>query len=400
MATQPRRPQTAASGTNRKSLRSRVKTKNKKQRPRTAGGKLIYSNNKNVINKAEIMKGSRQQSNAKSKKKDYALFGGQDDDDDDEDEEDEEEDNNKNKTKKISPPSLRPTFENDPHALHDPTKNPKIWFPGRAQCRSDPYADHSVESQSIPSPLGRRGSLVGRAPGRFGSPSKLSGRLELLLSTLPEIENKKKEIKKRGIAMSWKLARKEAKEQKVSESIKELEKMFDGIREKTGIDTIEAFAQAFLESEARQFTVVKQVEELESKLSSSQANNTLLKKEIEHLQKKANDSTQHSLFTKIQTEISTVKHQEKIHRTLLTTRKNQIRNCITSVENLLSVVDSKNARVVTGLNEEQAKYIEDLLEPTNGVTDHLLPQCLGSIEERVLQLLQINEIKNYHQQKR
>ena len=58
-------------------------------------------------------------------------------------------------------------------------------------------------------------------------------------------------------------------------------------------------------------------------------------------------------------------------------------------ENLLSVVDSKNARVVTGLNEEQAKYIEDLLEPTNGVTDHLLPQCLGSIEERVLQLLHI-----------
>ena len=404
LKSQPRRPH-SSQGTTRKSLRSRVKKKVTSNRPRTAGGKLVFSKTKNFVNKADVLKGSRnaQKNSTADKNPLGSLFGGgseeNDDDDDDEEENDAETAANMSMASK-KPKSLKPTFDDDPLAMHDPTKNPRIWMPGRAQTRSDPSADHTPSSANIPSPLGRRGSLVGRAPGRFGSPSKLNGRLELLLSTLPEIENKKKLIKQRGAAMSWQLARKQQKTEAVTESIKELEKLFDKIRQRTGINTIEEFASVFMESEARQFTVVKQVEELESKLSSVHHNNTLIKKEIEELKKKASVSKENSLFEKITQEISGVKQQTSTHHKQFTQRKNQLHGCIQNVEQLLKVVDSKHARLLTGLNEEQAEYIKDLLEPTGGVTDSLLPQCLGSIEERVLQLLQIYEIKIAHDGRR
>jgi len=282
-------------GTTRVSLRSRVQKKKKstKSRPRTAGGQLIFAKTKNIANKAQILKGSRDEKNTSNKKIASAavtssisslLFqkkksddnnGGEEkywDRDWDRDEKEEGENDCNTITprrRKATPQSLRPNFDDDPFAAHDPTKNPKIWMPGRAQSRNDPCADHRPQSANMPSPLGRRGSLVGRAPGRFGSPSKLSGRLELLLSTLPDIENKKEESEKRGVALSWQLARNQAKQMDVTESIKELENLFDKIRQRTGIETIEKFTEVFMESEARQFTVVKQVEDLEAKLSSS-----------------------------------------------------------------------------------------------------------------------------------
>jgi hypothetical protein len=93
------------------------------------------------------------------------------------------------------------------------------------QERNDPSADHSQSSKNIPSPLGRRGSLVGRNPSRFGATSKISGRLELLLSTLPQMENKKIKMQERGAAMNWQLARKQISAQDMEQSIEELEKL-------------------------------------------------------------------------------------------------------------------------------------------------------------------------------
>jgi len=130
-------------------------------------------------------------------------------------------------------------------------------------------------------------------------------------------------------------------------------------------------------------------------------NNHMIKKETEELERKALSAKENSLFGKIQAEIESVKNQEKTYRSKLAKRKQQIKACIDSVEVLLQVIDSKLARQVVGLNEEQAKYIEELLEPTGGgVTDYVLPQCLGSIEDRVLQLLQIHEAKIDHEEKK
>ena len=130
-------------------------------------------------------------------------------------------------------------------------------------------------------------------------------------------------------------------------------------------------------------------------------NNHMIKKETEELERKALSAKENSLFGKIQAEIESVKIQENTYRSKLAKRKQQIKACIDSVEVLLQVIDSKLARQVIGLNEEQAKYIEELLEPTGGgVTDYVLPQYLGSIEDRVLQLLQIHEAKIDHEEKK
>ena len=398
LKTIPKRPHTSQGGhKGRLSLRARVgtsKTATKEQRlqqrrPRTAAAATSRRSSRGggVVNKAEIMKGSRNSrrpssshgggvgsgSRRRSSTGSSLLFANADAN---ANENAKEKDTavsklvskpsttsptspaRKRKSIQSPPPSLKPTYENDPHAKHDVTKHPKLWMPGRPQQRVDPSADHNPESKNIPSPLGRRGSLVGRNPARFGSPGKLSGRLELLLSTLPEIENKKKLIKQRGAAMSWQLARKQLAANSVEESIEELEKLFEKISQKTGIDTIEQFADVFMTSEARQFVVVEQVEASENALSSIRRNNTHMISEIEKETNKLNNIQDNSLFSKITNEIHAVQLQEQKYRKQLIQKKGHIKACVASVELLLYFINSKDAREVTG---NDGKYIDELL---------------------------------------
>jgi hypothetical protein len=195
------------------------------------------------------------------------------------------------------------------------------------------------------------------------------------------------------------------------------------IQDKTGIATIEEFAKIFMTSEARQFDIVKQVEEFHSMI-----------KEIELEKNKINLMKENSLFTKIQNEINAVQLSEKNYRKQLSQTKNHINGCIKSVSVLLNVINTKDVQHLTG---NDGQYIEELLMSsinstssdnnsnnkslsrqssnrlsrqssnrsmtefvsTNGgvVTESLLPQCLGSIEERILQLLQMNQAKQEHE---
>ncbi len=294
---------------------------------------------------------------------------------------------------KSPPPSLRPNWDHDPRATDDPTKNPKKWLPGRPQLRSDPGADQRPEQQQIPSPLGRRGHLVGRAPGRFGPHAQVPGRLELLLSTLPEVSQTQKKAKKRNVAASWSLARKKMKNAAAESSIAGLETSFEKIKRESGIQTMKEFTENFLESESRQFTLVKQIKDLERALSVMLQTNRALTADKEELEAK-NDMEaikDKGLFGKITKEIKAVKAQEEAEKKRLRESKVHIRACIQSVKTLLDTVDSKDARAVAGVNKEQALYIEELLD-AHGISELVLPQFLGSIEERVLQLLQVNAI--------
>ena len=291
------------------------------------------------------------------------------------------------------PPDLRPNWDHDHSAMDDPTKNPKKWLPGRPQLRSDPGADHRPEQQKIPSPLGRRGHLVGRAPGRFGPHAQVPGRLELLLSTLPEVSQTQKKAKKRNIAASWSLARKKMKNLTTESSIAGLETSFDKIKRESGIQTMEEFTENFLDSESRQFALVKQIKDLERALSVMMQTNRALTADKEELEAKNNMDAikDKGLFGKITKEIAAVKAQEETEKKRLRECKVHIRACIQSVKTLLDTVDSKDARAVAGVNNEQALYIEELMD-AHGVSELVLPQFLGSIEERVLQLMQVNAI--------
>ena len=206
------------------------------------------------------------------------------------------------------------------------------------------------------------------------------------------------------------------------------------IQDKTGIATIEEFAKIFMTSEARQFDIVKQVEEFENTLNTIESHNHSMIKEIELEKNKINLMKENSLFTKIQNEINAVQLSEKNYRKQLSQTKNHINGCIKSVSVLLNVINTKDVQHLTG---NDGQYIEELLMSsinstssdnnsnnkslsrqssnrlsrqssnrsmtefvsTNGgvVTESLLPQCLGSIEERILQLLQMNQAKQEHE---
>jgi hypothetical protein len=436
LKTMPKRPHTSQ-GTRKKgrvSLRARVgksEHERRQTRPRTAGGQLI--SRKKIANKAEVMKGSRKQKEKDISLESFsgALFQSKNDcSSNNTDDQDESADLMNSSSYTVSSPSnkkplsLKPTYDDDPDAEHDITKHPKLWMPGRPQERFDPSADHNPESKYIPSPLGRRGALVGRNPGRFGgAATKLRGRLELLLSTLPEIDNKKQMMNKQNAAISWQLARKQMASEKVEESIEELEKLWKTIQRKTSIDNIEEFANVFMNSEARQFVIVKQIEDYETTLRTMQSNNHSMIKEIELEKRKLNEMKENSLFNKISLEINNVRTQEKNCKKLWLKNKNYMKLCTSNICSLLNVMNDKNFKNIIGNDNN---YIEELLgvsspsnspsnsRPTSAVTingssmtsessknnlihhvaESLLPQCLGAIEECILKLIQMNKMKN------
>ena len=289
------------------------------------------------------------------------------------------------------PPPIRPDFSDDPEAVEDPVRNPRKWLPGEPQKRTDPGADASPQSKTIPHPLGRRGSLIGRAPGRFPK-SRLEGRLELLLSHLPKVSKKKQKTKKNQVAASWQLARKQLAQTSLDDNIGVLEATFEKIREKSGIQTIEEFATKFLESEKRQFELVKRIDSLEQHLSNIHANCHALLADREALKTKNAEKSHVGLFTKIKTEIESVNAQGEAYKSLHLKTRQHIKGCILSIGGLLSAIDSPKAREVSGVNAEQALYVEELIEGHGGVNELVIPQFLGSIEERILQLLQIYDV--------
>ena len=381
------RPSTAANGA---AARSRIA-----RRPTTAPKR----NAKNFINPATVKKSERSfRSNARKIRKQKAAHlhihkhgqVGYDEDTDDEDYADVRPLSSAERAKS-PPPDLRPDFSDNPDALEDPATNPRKWLPGRPQKRTDLQADRSPASAKVPPPLGRRGMLVGRAPGRFPN-GKLEGRVELLLAHLPEVSQKLQSTKKRSVATSWQLARNKMADQDIGQDIDTLEKTFDKIKEKSGIQTIEEFSEKFLESETRQFEMVRQIEDMEQHLSNIHGNCRALAADKAALESKNSEKSHVGLFTKIKDEIKSLRNQCASHKRMLAKNHVHIQGCIASIEGLLHAVDTSVAREVSGVNAEQTLYLEELVEGHGGVNEVVLPQFLGSIEERVLQLLQVHEI--------
>ena len=117
--------------------------------------------------------------------------------------------------------------------------------------------------------------------------------MELLLSLLPEVSKRVKETKKKNAATSWQLARNKIAEQDIGQDIGEIEKIFNKIKEKTGIQTIEDFVKMFLESESRQFEMVKKIEEMEEHLSNIHGNCRALTADKAALESKNSEKKSH-----------------------------------------------------------------------------------------------------------
>ena len=180
--------------------------------------------------------------------------------------------------------------------------------------------------------------------------------------------------KKRSIATSWQLARNKMADQDIGQDIGALEKTFDKIKEKSGIHTIGEFADKFLESEARQFKMVKHIEDLEQHLSNIHGNCRALTADKAALESKNSEKSREGLFTKIKDEIKSLRKQALSHKRSLATAHMHIKGCIGGIECVLKAVDTPVAREVSGVNAEQTLYLEELIEGHGGVNEVVLPQ--------------------------
>jgi hypothetical protein len=115
-------------------------------------------------------------------------------------------------------------------------------------------------------PAGRRGSLVGRAPGRTVH-GKMSGKVELLLAKVPNADAMKKKNERKAMVTKWKLARVGAEAQvDVEYGFEELSAAFGRLKDGNPNLTIDGFVKNFLDMEHQQLSFIRRMEYCESQL--------------------------------------------------------------------------------------------------------------------------------------
>lgn len=267
----------------------------------------------------------------------------------------------------------------------DPTLNPDKWIPGAPQTREDPSADKSPQSRLIPAPLGRRGNLVGRAPGRF-THAKISGRLELLLSKLPQVAEDKKAIKKKSIASMWQLARQKNSNTRIHASIDEMEKAFERIQKESGVSSIDEFVDIFIAAEKRQYRVVKQVDDMEQQLVQVRKKSVEIQKEIQDIQNLAQTSEKHGkdgLFNKLQSELASIAQRQRVYEANLDDSRMHLQAICGEVERLVATTEQPQARELLQVSKSNPS---ESAGAHGGVNSLNLPRIIGILEDRVCHL--------------
>jgi seryl-tRNA synthetase len=277
---------------------------------------------------------------------------------------------------------LRPSTSSGPGNRR---KKPK-WHPGavsKAVSRLD----------GKPIPTGRRGGLIGKAPGRTLH-GKMSAKVELLLSRVPNADAIKQKTQRNILVTKWKLARNQAEQVASGQhGAREYERAFGKVLEQEGHQmTIDKFVQEFLEMEQKQSSLIRQMEHSEEELKDVTVQHEMLMTEQNDLEdkigiskKKTAEGKQSRMDKLNKQEQNAIEVAEKFKET-----QNKIKNVLTpiykSLKDLVSAINSQP--IVANLFGKNTTYSSDLMRDGN-ITDTNVEKILGELESTISEIFEV-----------
>ena len=245
-----------------------------------------------------------------------------------------------------------------------------------------------------PVPTGRRGGLIGKAPGRTLN-GKMSARVELLLSRVPNAEKIKEKTKRNILVTKWKLARNQAEQDAAStHGAEEYDRAFLKILEKEGDDiTIDKFVEDFLQMEQQQTSLIRQMEHKEEDLKDVTGHHEMLLTELNDLEakigisKKKNAEGKQKRMDKLNKQeenaIEMTEKFKKEHSRI----KGILQPIYLSLKNLMSSIDTQT--IVADLFGANGKYSNDLLGMDGAITNNNVEALLGELESTISEIFSV-----------
>jgi hypothetical protein len=270
------------------------------------------------------------------------------------------------------------------------------WHPGK-----DNGAISRLDGRPVPA--GRRGSLVGRAPGRTVH-GKISGKVELMLARVPDAEAIKKKNMRKQLVTKWKLARVGAKTEtlmsdfgyeelnnafnRILEERKKAEKKEsdDGGVSETATDNtpydMDDFVRDFVSMEHRQLSYIRRMEHCEQQMLDLQTEKDMLIQEQNALEGKVGASKKQTQAGK-QARMEKLNEQELAAKELTIKFKEDIdanAKLLGPIFSALGAIMKLLDRSVTqDILQRKNKFVNNLLR-TEGISESNVEKVLGEME--------------------